>query len=177
MSDKDKGRTFYRREFIKAAGAALLGFFSAGGWLGPGLASAADGKPSDEISKADRKVVEALAETIIPSEGPERPGALDVGLVESLLDRLGQAPGARKVFLGFCWFWEYSPIWSGRWARLSSLDLAERTKILESWESSRVPIKRGALLILKAVIMVSFYNNPVVWPYIGYEPGCLSGPP
>ena len=73
--------------------------------------------------------------------------------------------------------WEFSPIWSGRWARFSSLSLEDRVRVLEGWENSRLSVRRMALFGLKALFMAAFYNNPEVWPHIGYQEGCLSEPP
>ena len=177
VSDGAGKGQYHRRRFIKSAGATLLGALSAGFFLRPREAFASDAIASARISSSSRKVVETLAETIVPSEGPDRPGALDGDAVDRLLDWLGGIPGARDVFLDFCWFWEFSPVWSGRWARFSRLGLPERTKLLEQWQSSRMPLKRGALLLLKAVFLAAFYNDPKVWPHIGYQPGCLSPKP
>lgn len=130
------------------------------------------------VSDASRKVMEALAETIIPSQGPERPGAMDVDLVDLLMRWLKQLPGSPSwFFIMLAWMWEFSPIWSGRIARLSKLSPEERTNILEQWEGSRFFVRRWSLLSTKVILMAVFYNNPDIWPKLGYEPGCLSQPP
>jgi hypothetical protein len=130
-----------------------------------------------EISRGTRKVMEALADTIIPG-GDEGPGALDVDLVDRFLDFLRQFPPvALRLFSLSCWMWEFCPIWSGRFARFSGLSLEERTRMLESWENSRFLFRRGALIILKSIFLATFYNNREVWPLLGYEEGCLSEPP
>lgn len=136
-----------------------------------------DSLDSVRISAASKRVVSALAETIIPSEGPERPGALDTQLVERLLAWLSDIPGAATVFVLSCWSWDFCPLWAGRLARFSSLSLEERTRLLEGWENSRIALRRYALLLTKVVIMAAYYNNEEIWPLIGYQPGCLSEPP
>jgi len=135
--------------------------------------------PAIKLSAGSRRVMESLADAIIPSGEPGRPGALDLGLVDNLMEWLGSLPGggAPRGFVFICWMWEFSPIWSGRFARFSSLSLEDRICILESWEHSRLTPRRLALFGLKALLMVAFYNNPEVWPSIGYQEGCLSEPP
>lgn len=130
-----------------------------------------------KLSGQSRKVLEAIAETIVPSEGPERPGAPEMKLADRLEAFVDQFPGARLLLLLVCWLWEFSPTWSGSFRRFSSLSLAERTQVLESWEKSRWFFRRAALTGLKAVFLASFYNNPDLWPYLGYQEGCLSEPP
>src|SRR3972149_9652602 len=130
-----------------------------------------------KLSPAARKVMEAIADTIIPSDGPDRPGALDMGLVDRLLDFLTIIPFGPTAMKLASWSWEFCPIWSGRFARFSRLSAEERERIFLSWETSRLMFRRGALLITKAVWMAPFYNNPAIWPYIGFKEGCLSEPP
>ena len=129
-----------------------------------------------KMSAATRRVMEAMADTIIPSDGPERPGARDVNLVDRLMEFLGQIPFAGAAMKLACWSWEFCPIWSGRLARFSRLSAEERERILLGWENSRLLLRRGALLITKAVLMASFYNNPAVWPMLGYQQGCMAEP-
>ncbi len=124
-----------------------------------------------------RRVMEAMADTIIPSDGPERPGAADVDLVDRLMEFLGQIPFAGTAMKLACWSWEFCPIWSGRLARFSRLSGEERERILLGWETSRLVIRRGALLLTKVVFMASFYNNPAIWPRLGYKEGCMAEPP
>lgn len=130
-----------------------------------------------KMSAATRRVMEALAETIIPSEDPDRPGALEMKLADRLMAFVSQFPGGRSLLIFVCWMWEFSPLQVGTFQRFSSLSLAERTLVLEDFEKSALSLRRLALLGLKAVLMASFYNNPAVWPYIGYQEGCLSPPP
>ncbi len=124
-----------------------------------------------------RMIVDAIADTIIPSDGPERPGALDVELPDKLLDWLGQLPGARQAFVASCWFWEFSPILTGRFCRFTSLSFEERTALFEDFESSRSFTRRWTFFALKAIMLAVFYNDEEIWPLMGFKPGCLSEPP
>ena len=138
----------------------------------------ADSPTAVKVSGPSRRVMESLFETIIPSEGPQRPGALDVNLVDRLLKWLQQLPGAPAgAFVLVCWMWEFAPIWSGRLARLSRLPLEDRIRILEGWKKSRLFIRRWPFFLTRVILLAGFYSNPELWPRIGYEPGCLAEPP
>lgn len=169
---KDKGR-LSRRRFIKYAAVAVLGALSAF-FLLRRRGQELDDSGSVEVSDQSRKIVEALAETMVPSEGPDRPGAPDVDLAGRLLKFMGRRPGRKRMFLLICWSWEFSPVWSGKLRRFSSLSLEQRTGILESYENSRWFINRQSFYLLKLLFLAAFYYNPEIWPHIGYEPGCLS---
>ncbi len=131
---------------------------------------------SPRLSPSSRKVLESVTEAIIPSEGPERPGASDVDLADRLIERLSEYGGAHRAFIAACWFWEFSPLLSGKMKRLSALPVDERTGILERWEHSRMGSRRWAIIMLKAPVLATFYNNPDIWPHIGYREGCLDPP-
>ncbi len=135
------------------------------------------GNKNVRVSAASRRILDSLAETIIPSEGPDRPGALDVDATGNLLEWLSSFRGAKTGFVLACWLWELSPLMSGRLARFSRMDLADRTRLLTTWESSRLFTRRWSLFLLKSIFMAAFYNDEKVWPCIGYEPGCLAEPP
>lgn len=130
-----------------------------------------------KLSGPSRRVMESLASTIIPSEGPERPGADEVGLVDLLLEWLSAFPGGKPGFVLYCWLWEFSPVLSFKMSRFSRLPLEKRIQILEKRESSRFYTVRMAFLLLKGLFMAGFYNQPPIWEHIGYVEGCLSDPP
>ena len=165
-----------RRRFIKHAAVAALGVFSAFFFFRRRSGELDDSGPV-EVSDASRRLVEALAETMIPSEGPRRPGAPDFDLAGGLLDFFGQRRGGYRMFMLLCWPWEFSPVWSGKFKRFSSLSLEQRTEIFEGYENSRWFLNRLSFYLLRLLFLAAFYHNPEVWPYIGYEPGCLSEPP
>jgi len=129
------------------------------------------------ISGPTRKMMESLAATIIPSEGPERPGAEDIGLVDLLLDWLSTFPGGRTGFVVYCWMWEFFPVFTFKFSRLSRLSEKKREDFLEKRERSRFYTVRMAFVLLKALFMAGFYNQRQVWEHIGYVEGCLSEPP
>ncbi len=130
-----------------------------------------------DLSGPTRKVMESLAATIIPSEGPDRPGAEDIGLVDVLLDWLGNFPGGRTGFVVYCWMWELFPFFTFKFSRLSRLSEEKRVRFFEKRERSRFYTVRMAFILLKAIFMAGFYNQRRVWEHIGYVEGCLSETP
>ena len=128
-----------------------------------------------KLGPGSRKVMEALVDTIIPSDGPERPGAVEVNLVDRMLEFLGPFPFAARGFVLLCWSWEFCPLLTLRFARFSRLLPAQRTAVLEKFEQGGFS-RRWSFILFKSVIMASFYRSPDIWPLIGYEEGCLSRP-
>jgi len=145
---------------------------SLGGGRGKEVARMPESGGRVKISASTREVMESLADTIIPSGDPDWPGAFDVNLVDRLMDWLSEIPGAARAFVIVCWAWEYSPLQMGKPARFSRLGIEERIELLESFESSRMAVRRFALLGLKGLFMAAFYNNPEIWPRMGYDEGC-----
>lgn len=133
-----------------------------------------DSKRAVKVSSSSRRIVTAIAQAIIPSEGPDRPGAEELELVDRLIEWLSTMRGAPRAFILVCRLWEFSPFLKGKFSRFSRLPLEQRTEVLEKFERSRFYLIRMAFLGLKAVFMASFYNTPRVWPLIKYEEGCLS---
>jgi hypothetical protein len=128
-----------------------------------------------KLGPGSRRVMEALADTIIPSDGPERPGAIEINLVDRLLEFLGRFPFGARGFVLLCWAWEFCPLLYLRFARFSRLLPEERIAVLEKFEHGGFT-RRWGFILFKSVIMASYYRGPDIWPLIGYEEGCLSQP-
>jgi len=129
------------------------------------------------LSVSTRKIMEVIADTVVPPEGPDSPGASDMGTVDRLIENMSRMKGIVGAIAALCWVWEFCPILSGKPARFSKLPFDERMGLLESWDSSRFMVKRYFVYLFKLVFMSAYYNDRDIWPYIGYEPGCLSEPP
>ena len=131
----------------------------------------------DKLSPRTRKILEELAERIIPSGGPDYPGAQDVEIIPRLIERVGAVPLGLAGLKLIAWLWEISPILFFRFKLLSSMSPSQQTQYLESWEKSRLMLRRYALFGLKAIFLGAFYLQPMVWEKIGYEPGkCYAQP-
>lgn len=126
------------------------------------------------IDQKTLKILEDLAECIIPSGGPDYPGSRDVGLVESLVEGFSRFKYGVLGLKVVAWLWQISPfLFSFKFRSFTSLSKEEQTRYLESWEKSKIMSRRFALMGTKALFMAGFYNNPMVWEKMGYEPGCF----
>jgi hypothetical protein len=52
------------------------------------------------------------------------------------------------------------------------LSADEQDEVLKEWMTSRVPLRRTGFLALRTIVMSAYYQNPKVWPAVGYP-----GPP
>lgn len=126
------------------------------------------------LSPRLRKVLEDMAERIIPSGGPDYPGAREVHLADQVIEMIHGFPGAMSGFRAALWLWELSPLFlSFRFRTFSRLSPEAQNRYLESWEKSRFFFRRAALTGLKGLFMVRFYADPRVQERIGYLEGCL----
>ncbi len=117
------------------------------------------------------KILEDLAERIIPSGGPDYPGARDTALVERMLERFGEFPIAVTGLKLFAWSWELAPLWFFKFRLFTWMSPEQQTAFLESWEQSRLMLRRWTVLLTKGVFMAAFYNQPLVWEKIRYQTG------
>jgi len=127
----------------------------------------------DRISPQTRLIMDALFDAIIPSEGPDRPGAIDFKLVDGLLDWFGDMPLAAPGFVFVCRLWDFAPFTLLRFRRFHRLTPDERIRIFERMEAGGF-VRRWTFVLFKSAVQAAFYRNPAVWPHIGYAEGCLS---
>ena len=121
-----------------------------------------------------QRIFKDLAERIIPSGGPDYPGAGDIGLPDNILAMLSDIRLAKAGLSAVIWMWELSPLFfSFKFKPFSRLSADEQTSYLENWDKSRFMLRRLALLGLKAVFMAFFYSDPRIWEKIGYKEECL----
>ncbi len=123
-----------------------------------------------------QRIFRDLAERIIPSGGPDYPGAGDLGLTDFMLSSLGNIPVAKRGLAVVWWGWEISPIFSRKLRPFTRLSPEEQTEFLEGCEKSRISVRRWSLVLLKAIFMAFFYSDPRVWEKIGYTEECLYKP-
>jgi len=134
------------------------------------------GSESKLVGERTRKILEDLAERMIPSGGIDYPGARDIGLVDKILVLADtRIPMGILGLKALAWYWEFSPFFWLRFKVLSKMSPEEQISYFESWEKSRFMFRRWILLGLKAMFMAVFYNEPVIWKKIGFTPGkCYS---
>lgn len=127
----------------------------------------------DRIGPKTRRIMDALFDTIIPSDGPDRPGALDLNLVDRLLDWFGEMPFAAPGFIIVCRMWDFSPLVFLRFRRFHHLTFDERTHLFERFETGGF-VRHWTFLLFRSAVLAAFYRNPDLWPLFGYSEGCLS---
>jgi hypothetical protein len=127
-----------------------------------------------QLGARTERIFKDLAERIIPSGGPDYPGAGDIGLTDMMLKQMGEIPYARVGLLAVIWLWEVSPFFfSLKFKPFSRLSADEQSMYMEKWERSRFMWRRFAILGLNAIFRVFFYNDPRIWEKIGYAEECL----
>ena len=123
------------------------------------------------VGERTRKILEDLAERMIPSGGLDYPGARDIGLVDKLLALAEKSRFGTFGLKVMAWLWEISPLLHFKFRFLTQMSPQEQIKYFEGWENSRFMVKRFLLIGLKAPFMAVFYNEPTVWEKIGFAPG------
>ena len=125
------------------------------------------------LSPRLRKVLEDMAERIIPSGGPEYPGAREFNLPDKVIAMFQAFSGGMMALRGVLWAWELLPLFFFKFRTFSGLAPEAQVKFLEGWEKSGFFLRRAALTGLRAMFMAPFYGDPEVHKKIGYADGCL----
>jgi hypothetical protein len=127
-----------------------------------------------KLGPRTERIFKDIAERIIPSGGPDYPGAGDVGLADNIVGQLSGIPFARFGLSAVVWLWEISPFFfSLKFKPFSRMSPEDQTRYMEKWEKSRFMLRRLSLIGLKALFMMFFYSDPRIWEKIGYTEECL----
>ncbi len=120
-------------------------------------------------------ILNQLSEQIIPSGDETYPGTKEIDLPSIIIDRFGNIPVGLPALKTVIWWWELSPfINSLAFKRFSKMSSEQQIRYMEGWECSRFYIKRMAFIGIKALFMIYFYNDPIIWEKIGYKEECLA---
>lgn len=68
---------------------------------------------------------------------------------------------------------EVAPFAMGYRHQFSNLPREDQTKVLESFEKSANYVQRGAILILKCLILLNYFSEPEMEQAVGYDHRCL----
>ncbi len=131
----------------------------------------ADGKQL--LSPRLRNLLEVLAERMVPSGGPDYPGAREFNLSDQVIAMFQIFPAGLLALRGVLWMWELLPLCFFKFRTFSGLSPEGQVQFLESWEKSGIFLRRAALTGLKAMFTAPFYGDPEVQKRIGYSDGCL----
>jgi len=125
------------------------------------------------LSPRLRKVLEAMAERMVPSGGPDYPGSQEFNLPDKVIAMFKIFPAGLLALRAVLWTWELMPLFFFKFRTFSGLAPEAQVKFLEGWEKSRIFLRRAALTGLKAMFVVPFYGDPEIHKRIGYTDGCL----
>jgi len=121
------------------------------------------------VSRAARRVLDAVIETLVPEGGAFPEGAPSFSLTERV-EEFVRGAGAETTFRLLLHGIELSPLLlpplAGR--RFSRLSLEQRERVLEAWDTSRFWPRRQALHALKMVVLSQFYGRPEIHARLGY---------
>jgi len=121
------------------------------------------------VSRAARRVLDAVIETLVPEGGAFPEGAPSFSLTERV-EEFVRGAGAETAFRLLLCAIELSPLLLpplvGR--RFSRLSLEQRERVLEAWDTSRFWPRRQALHALEMIVYLQFYGRPEIHALLGY---------
>lgn len=165
---------FSRRELFRRS-LALSGIAVAGGTVAACFGAAE--RPGRLLGAGEFKVLEAMAAAMLPHTAGFALGAADLDVaakVEALV--AADHEDVIQEFKGALFVVEWLPLFS-RGSRFSALPPEERLGVLEALQASRVGVLRQVAQGLGRAVNFVFYNEPAVWPHIGYDGPLVGGPP
>ena len=125
---------------------------------------------SAALSNGQRRTLDALATTLLPSGVGAAPGASDVGLSERLDQQLRGYDRAtlglvKAMISGF----ELMGVTSRHLRPFSRMSLEQRNAFLAGVESGRLGFRRDLAMGLKALISLAYFSSPEVRGTIKYD--------
>jgi hypothetical protein len=124
------------------------------------------------MSQMERRIVEKLADRIIPRGGSFALGARDVDIPRFVDDYLTGLPWHFQwTIRGMILLFHFATFPFARKVRpFTWLSASEQNRYIQSWEESSSHTKRAMLKLLVILIMMGFYRDAKVQQEIGYEP-------
>lgn len=165
-------RPLSRRRFVGvslAAGAGVLMGGAGALWALRGRAPRIVGLRC--LSDHQYRTLQALATALFPRGGVIPVGAADLDLPRLFDAYLADEPAYNAADLKRAIFaLEYGPVlFDHRLVTFSNLPDAERLAHFESWSTAPSLERRQAAMAFRKFLSLVFYDNPAVWPYLGYE--------
>ena len=160
-----------RRRFLKLG---LIGGGAAAGALGGSYAWLRGGAPAvaglKVLSATDHRVLSAIGDTILPGGGSFEPGAVSLALPQAFDLYLADEPEQNISDLrSALTLLDFGPLlYERRFTTFSRLSAAERTTHFASWMHSDDLLRRKVALAFRKFFYLVFYDQPDVWPHIGY---------
>ena len=165
-----------RRTFLKLGLVGLAGLGAAAGGL---VSMRGSAPPVAGLSVLDAHrfaTMLAIAEAQLPLEGVA--GAAD--RLARMFDGFLQGEPAENVadLRTALLLVDYGPLlFEGRFVAFSKLALDERRRHWRNWMESELALRRQVSLAFRKFLHVVFFDDPTVWPKIGYPGPSLWGMP
>lgn len=155
------------RRSLQAAGALAL--LPAAACAPAGSGDAAPGLQA--LAASELAILEAVADTFVPSGGAFAIGAREVDLARRIdAVAASQGPDVVRGLRGALWLVELaSPLLLGRLTRFSKLSAADRTACVRALAGSRLVVARDVFAGLKQLCLFSFYTHDASWAATGYD--------
>jgi hypothetical protein len=122
------------------------------------------------LSRFEYRTVALLATALFPDGGAFPIGASRFDLAKRFDDYLADEPDeVQSELKSALLLFEYGPvIFQRRLVTFSHLDDGARLAHFESWATSDTLVRRKVALGLRKFLSLVFYDQPEVWPSIGY---------
>lgn len=137
---------------------------------------------ASSFSPRQRAALTAICDTFFPG-GDGVPSASALGTVDALLDAVAANPRAaeRKQLAQLLDVWDTTPLTAlggGGFRRFSTLNQAQRERVLLSWCDSRIPQRRAAFQALRkgTLIIATMLPNPDGSPNPAWDAMGFPGP-
>lgn len=110
----------------------------------------------------------AIADRVIPAEGPLAPGAKSEATLQAAeVFVQSQDESVRKKLAVLLSFFEWGAVFKfGR--RFSHLPAQKQDAYLRAWEFSRLQLFRFGFSSVRNLVLISFYTQPTSWAMIDY---------
>ena len=124
------------------------------------------------VSVATERALEGLVAALLPPPPAPRSAELDAHVARHVRVMLMYMPPTMRLgFLLIVRLLDLSPIWRfAAFSRLSSLDPARASKVLQGLTTSRLMIFRLLMLAPKAVVLSTYFDTDEAHRVLGYEP-------
>ena len=124
------------------------------------------------LSPAARRTLDALCRTIVPAAyAPDWAAGRPFDLAAAVEQRLdvGDPSLLRRVDAALRLLeHRAAAVLSGRLRRFSELDDGGRARVLHSWETSALPLRRAVFQALRRLVLATCYTRPEALTAIGY---------
>ncbi len=131
-----------------------------------------DGKPA--VGPYAGRIIESLSEALIP-DGGDLPVSVSQTGSHAFLARYlrDQEQGARLGLKALLVLFDLMPfLFIGRFKRFVNLNPQERELYIHDWCSSRIYYRRMVVVLLKTIVGMGYYNDPLVLGRLGFKLNC-----